>query len=70
MGMMAVGLLGLYISNTHVIRMTPSWWRALSTCPQLLLSLFLHVPQAGWVIPQNCSWEEITVGWMETSLWA
>lgn len=50
--------------------MTPSWWRALSMCPQLLLSLFLRVPQEGWVIPQNYSWEEIRVGWMETSLWA
>lgn len=50
--------------------MTPSRWRALGMCPQLLLSLFLRVPQAGWVIPQNYSWEEIRVGWMETSLWA
>ena len=38
-GMMAAGLLGLFVSNTHVIRMTPSQWWALSTCPWLLLSL-------------------------------
>lgn len=34
------------------------------------VSLFLHMPHEGWVTPQTHGWEEIRVGWMETSPWA